>query len=83
MHKVSIKLPPLSLEPGLYSMHFKALLWGSQERERIVSDPVHLDVGGEACGWGAILAPKAELTVQPQTFSEIQSIAAVHSSGQE
>jgi lipopolysaccharide transport system ATP-binding protein len=83
MHKVTIKLPPLSLEPGLYSMHFKALLWGSQERERIVSDPLHLDVGGEACGWGAILAPKAELTVQPQTFSEIQSIAAVHSNGQE
>jgi lipopolysaccharide transport system ATP-binding protein len=54
------KLPPLWLEPGLYSMHFKVLFWGSVERERFVSDTVNLDVGGEASGWGAVLTPECK-----------------------
>jgi lipopolysaccharide transport system ATP-binding protein len=63
-HKIRVKFPPLSLEPGLYSMNFKALLWGNYDQERVVSDSVHLDVGGEASGWGAVLTPAADFIVE-------------------
>ncbi len=58
-HELRLKLPALWLEPGLYTIYFKIMLWGEDGGPRIVSDPLHLDVGGVSCGRGSILSPQA------------------------
>jgi lipopolysaccharide transport system ATP-binding protein len=55
---IRLKIPALWLEPGLYSMVIKAFFWGDRNSARHVSDTLHLDVGGESSGWGAVLTPK-------------------------
>ena len=55
-HKISLKLPPLWLEPGLYTLYFKIVLQGEAVSKH-VSDVFHLDVGGKSCGWNSILSP--------------------------
>jgi lipopolysaccharide transport system ATP-binding protein len=62
---IRLKLPPLWLEPGMYSLYFKALVWGQQGQSRIVSDIFHLDVGGTSSGWNSILSPTAQWSVDP------------------
>ncbi len=63
-HDIELTLPPLWLEPGLYSLHFKVLFCGQVAQARILSDVAHLDVGGECSGWGAVLSPRAEWRVE-------------------
>lgn len=70
---IRLKLPPLWLEPGMYSLYFKALVWGQQGQSRIVSDIFHLDVGGVSSGWNAVLSPRGEWSVDP--VREIVSVS--------
>ena len=57
-HKITLKVPPLWLEPGLYSLYFKVMFQGESAGHKHVSDVFHLDVGGKSCGWGSILSPE-------------------------
>ncbi len=57
---IEIKLPPMWLNPGLYSIYFKAIIWGERGGNRYVSDKFPLDIGG-ACGTtDAVLFPSAD-----------------------
>jgi lipopolysaccharide transport system ATP-binding protein len=62
--RVRVRLPTLWLEPGLYSLYFKILLWGDGGESRYLSDVFHLDVGGESCGWGSIVSPRKDWSVE-------------------
>ena len=53
-HEIQLKLPPLWLEPGLYTVYFKILFSGKIAQARYLSDVLHLDVGGKSSGWGAV-----------------------------
>jgi lipopolysaccharide transport system ATP-binding protein len=64
-YRLTVKLPPLWLEPGLYSLYFKALPWGRDAAARHMSDVLHLDVSGHCCGWGSMISPRREWSVQP------------------
>jgi lipopolysaccharide transport system ATP-binding protein len=61
-YDIRIHLPPLWLNTGLYSLHFKALLWGDGAG-RVLSDKVPLDVTGSHSKADAILHPAAEWVV--------------------
>jgi lipopolysaccharide transport system ATP-binding protein len=63
-YRIRMRLPAMWLEPGLYSLYFKGIMQGQDTTAKIMSDVFHLDVGGKACGWGSILSPAAEWTVQ-------------------
>ncbi|MCC6591558.1 MAG: ABC transporter ATP-binding protein [Bryobacterales bacterium] len=65
VYDVRIKLPPLWLEPGLYSLHFKVLLRGELASSRHVSDTVSLDVSGDSSGTPSVLAPRADWMLVP------------------
>jgi lipopolysaccharide transport system ATP-binding protein len=70
-HDIRLKLPPLWLEPGIYSVHFKIFFWGGDGgQQRYLSDVAHLDVGGEnSCG-GAVITPRVGWTVTPSQEQE-------------
>ncbi len=59
-YRLRVKFPTLWLEPGMYSLYFKLLLWGDSGSGKHVSDMLHLDVGGASSGWGAALSPRVE-----------------------
>jgi lipopolysaccharide transport system ATP-binding protein len=59
-HKISLKLPALWLEPGLYTLYFKVVFQGESASSKHISDCFHLDVGGRSCGWNSILSPTAD-----------------------
>ena len=65
--QINVSIPPLWLNPGLYSLHFKAMFWGGQGPSRIVSDSFPLDVQGEssrgASDGSYILNPAAKWSV--------------------
>jgi lipopolysaccharide transport system ATP-binding protein len=63
--RLRIKVPPLWLEPGLYSLYFKVIFQGAVVNARLVSDVFHLDVGGRCCGWNSVLAPEAVWQLMP------------------
>jgi lipopolysaccharide transport system ATP-binding protein len=63
-YKITVKVPPLWLEPGLYSLYFKAMFQGESAGHRHVSDVFHLDVGGRSCGWGSVLSPEMRWNCQ-------------------
>jgi lipopolysaccharide transport system ATP-binding protein len=67
---IRLKLPALWLEPGLYSVHFKIHFWGQMAQDRYISDVVHLDVGGENSGWGAVITPRVDWDVAPSRNRE-------------
>ena len=69
-HKIRLKLPALSLGPGLYSMYFKALVWGDGHN-KLVSDSATLDVSGVASGTDALLMPAADLKIEQEGCPEI------------
>lgn len=72
-YEFRVKLPPLWLEPGMYSLYFKILLRGQLSSARYVSDMLNLDIGGECSGWGAVLTPRAEWEVAPIGTGTIQA----------
>jgi len=59
-HKLTVKLPALWLEPGLYTLYFKAVFQGQAASSKHISDCFHLDVGGKSCGWNSILSPTVD-----------------------
>jgi lipopolysaccharide transport system ATP-binding protein len=65
-YNINLALPPLWLEPGLYSCHMKVLLWGDVKQSKIISDVFHIDVGGESSGWDSLLTPKASWEFRPR-----------------
>jgi lipopolysaccharide transport system ATP-binding protein len=60
---IRIRVPPLWLNPGLYSAYFKAFLWGNYNNARQVSDKVPIDVTGAYSRANAILHPPADWRV--------------------
>jgi lipopolysaccharide transport system ATP-binding protein len=63
-YRVKLRLPPLWLEPGLYTLCFKAVYRGRNVETKHLSDVFHLDVGGKSCGWGSALSPKAQWSLE-------------------
>jgi lipopolysaccharide transport system ATP-binding protein len=64
-YTIKVRLPPLWLEPGLYSLWFKALYWGETVQSRVLSDVYYLDAAGRSSGWNAVLSPTPEWCFQP------------------
>ena len=59
-YDIRVKVPPLWLNPGLYSMHFKVVFSGDFMTAKYLSDEVPLDVEGTSSSVdGAILHPRA------------------------
>jgi len=63
-YAIGLRIPPLWLNTGLYSLHFKALFWGNFGKARYVSDKVPLDVTGRHSRVEAILHPAGEWSVR-------------------
>jgi lipopolysaccharide transport system ATP-binding protein len=68
---VRLRLPPLWLEPGMYSLWFKALYWGESVQSRVLSDVYHLDVSGRSSGWNAVLSPTPEWFLEPADMPQM------------
>ena len=64
-YDLTIKLPALWLEPGLYSVHFKMFVRTERQSARYLSDMLHLDVGGRSSGCGSILNPQGGWSLAP------------------
>jgi lipopolysaccharide transport system ATP-binding protein len=62
-YAIAVSLPPLWLNPGPYSLYFKALIWSGSHEARYVSDQVPLDVAGTASRSRAVLHPAARWRV--------------------
>jgi lipopolysaccharide transport system ATP-binding protein len=62
-YAIAVSLPPLWLNPGLYSLYFKAQIWGDSRNSRYVSDQIPLDVTGTASRSRAVLHPAAKWRV--------------------
>jgi lipopolysaccharide transport system ATP-binding protein len=58
-NRVRVELPPLWLNPGLYSLHFKLILGGGYGSTRYLSDTFPLDVAGASSVGEAVLRPGA------------------------
>ena len=63
-YAVRFDCPPLWLATGLYSLHFKAIFWGSFQNNRAVSDTVPLDVVGGESRSEALLAPDTRWAIE-------------------
>jgi lipopolysaccharide transport system ATP-binding protein len=62
-YAIAVSIPPLWLNPGLYSLHFKVINWAGGREARFVSDTVPLDVTGSASRSNALLHPAATWSV--------------------
>ena len=65
LYAIRVTLPPLWLNPGLYSVVFKVTVWGSRQNARHESDKVPLDITGAHGPEGALLHPAAVWSVRP------------------
>jgi lipopolysaccharide transport system ATP-binding protein len=63
--RFKLKIPPLWLEPGLYTLYFKAIFQGAGVTNRHLSDVFHLDVGGKSGGWNSVLSPDVVWELHP------------------
>lgn len=72
VYKITVQLPPMWLEPGLYSLYFKVMFQGESAGHRHVSDVFHLDVGGRSCGWGSVLSPETHWNCQEVAQSPME-----------
>jgi lipopolysaccharide transport system ATP-binding protein len=63
-YAIRLRIPPLWLNTGLYSLHFKVLFWGNFGKSRHVSDKVPVDVTGRHSRVDAVLHPAGAWTVQ-------------------
>jgi lipopolysaccharide transport system ATP-binding protein len=78
-YAIKIHLPPLWLEPGLYSLWFKALYWGETAQSRVLSDIYYLDVSGRSSGWNAVLSPTPQWSLEPVEAVSVCEIEAATS----
>jgi lipopolysaccharide transport system ATP-binding protein len=69
-YRIHLRVPPLWLEPGLYSMYFRAVLQGQSAASACVSDVFHLDVGGRSSGSGSVLSPTVEWKLEGTGLTE-------------
>jgi lipopolysaccharide transport system ATP-binding protein len=74
-YRISLRFPALWLEPGLYTLYFKAMLQGQSAASRHVSDVFHLDVGGRSSGSGSVLSPNVNWTLHESGRAEEVAIA--------
>ena len=63
-YAIGVRIPPLWLNTGLYSLYFKVLFWGNFGKARHVSDKVPVDVTGRHSRVDAILHPGAQGSVE-------------------
>lgn len=63
LYRICVTLPPLWLNPGLYSVFFKAFILGTGQAKSQLSDKVPLDVTGAHGASGAPLHPAATWNV--------------------
>jgi len=68
-YSIELRIPPLWLNPGLYSLYFKVLYWGEVGSAKHESDKFPLDVEGDDSRSEAILHPKMEWAVGVQEKS--------------
>jgi lipopolysaccharide transport system ATP-binding protein len=62
-YDISLKVPPLWLNPGLYSLYFKVLYWGERASAKHLSDKFPLDIEGTDSRSDAILHPTVDWSV--------------------
>ena len=60
---ISLEIPALWLNAGLYSLYFKVLFWSQQDRARHLSDKIPLDVAGLASRLETVLHPAVRWSV--------------------
>ena len=60
---ISVDIPALWLNAGLYSLYFKALFWSREDRARHLSDKIPLDVAGLASRIETVLHPAVDWVV--------------------
>ena len=75
-YPVSVRFPPLWLNPGLYSVDFTVRFWAELSMARCASDKFPLDVIGRSGSADSILHPEVEWSVQceeatPEQLSSI------------
>ena len=63
-YTIRIGVPPLWLNPGLYSLYFKVLYWGERASAKHLSDKFPLDVEGVDSHSDAILHPHVRWNVE-------------------
>jgi len=77
-YAIRLRVPALWLEPGMYSLWFKALYYGQSVQSRVISDIFHLDICGQSSGWNAVFSPPAEWLLEainvPQ--SQVEQVQA-------
>ncbi len=64
-YRISVKYPTLWMSAGLYSIYFKAYLWGASGEERYVSDKFPFDVEGESSLMQGLLQPAVNWQLRP------------------
>ncbi len=74
-YTIRLNLPPLWLNPGLYSLQFKVSFWGEFGSGKHASDKFPLDVMGESSRAEAVLNPRAAWSVE-RTGAEVPVEAA-------
>jgi lipopolysaccharide transport system ATP-binding protein len=62
-YAITISIPALWLNPGLYSLYFKVLYWGERASAKYVSDKFPLDVEGVDSSSEALLHPRVDWRV--------------------
>jgi lipopolysaccharide transport system ATP-binding protein len=62
-YAITLKIPALWLNPGLYSLYFKVLYWGERTSAKHLSDKFPLDVEGTDSRSDAILHPTVDWSV--------------------
>jgi len=62
--RLCVAIPPLWLNPGLYSVYLKILPWSTAGRNRYVSEKVSIDVVGHGSNVQCLLNPAVEWSVQ-------------------
>jgi lipopolysaccharide transport system ATP-binding protein len=70
VYSVRVRVPPLWLSAGLYSLYFKAIIWGNAGDARYLSDKIPLDVIGLHSRAEALLHPAVEWSVSAATARE-------------
>ncbi|EMI17659.1 ABC transporter, ATP-binding protein [Rhodopirellula maiorica SM1] len=69
-YRVSVQMPPLWLNPGMYSVCFKLYLEGESESAKHFSDAFPLDIYGESSPVDAVVNPRSDWTVEFNVTTE-------------
>ena len=59
-HHITVRLPPLWLNPGMYSVYFKMMVSGDADASKHISDTFPLDIFGNSSPVDAVLNPHAD-----------------------